>query len=130
MANISAKETKPEITVRKFLFSRGFRYRKNVSDMPGKPDIVLKKYKAVIFVNGCFWHGHRNCVKSNLPKTNTQFWKIKIDKNVERDKKVCRELKQKGWRVINIWQCEIKNALSLKNRMNSLISTLKPKALS
>ena len=87
MSKISGKETKPEILVRKYLFAHGFRYRKNVKKLPGKPDIVLPKYKTIIFVNGCFWHGHENCKKSALPTTNTEFWKEKISANVIRDKK-------------------------------------------
>ena len=107
MSKISGKETKPEILVRKYLFSQGFRYRKNVKDLPGKPDIVLPKYKAVIFVNGCFWHGHENCKKSALPTTNTEFWKEKISSNIIRDKKTYAELSDMGYKVLVIWQCEL-----------------------
>lgn len=107
MSKISGKDTKPEILVRKYLFSQGFRYRKNVKDLPGKPDIVLPKYKAVVFVNGCFWHGHENCKKSALPATNTEFWKEKISANVIRDKKVFTELHSMGYKVLIIWQCEL-----------------------
>jgi len=88
MSKITGKETKPEILVRKYLFAKGFRYRKNVKTLPGKPDIVLPKYKTVVFINGCFWHGHKNCKKANLPTTNFNFWKEKIDKNIIRDKKI------------------------------------------
>ncbi len=86
MSKVSGKETKPEIIVRKFLFAQGFRYRKNDKRFPGKPDIVLPKYKTAIFVHGCFWHGHQNCKKSALPQTNYEFWKNKIQRNTERDK--------------------------------------------
>lgn len=116
MAKISGKETKPEILVRKYLFSRGFRYRKNVKTLPGKPDIVLPKYKTVIFVNGCFWHGHKNCKKAALPTTNFNFWKEKIDKNIIRDKKNIHDLKKMGYNVIVVWQC----TLTIKRREETL----------
>jgi len=96
-------------TIRKLLFSLGYRYRKNVKDLPGKPDIVLPKYKTVIFVHGCFWHQHKNCNKSSLPETNREKWKEKLEGNVERDKRNYKELKKLGWKVIVIWECEIKN---------------------
>jgi len=107
MSKISGKETKPEILVRKYLFAHGFRYRKNVKKLPGKPDIVLPKYKTIIFVNGCFWHGHENCKKSALPATNTEFWKEKISSNIIRDKKTYAELSDMGYKVLIIWQCEL-----------------------
>lgn len=106
MSKISSKDTKPEILVRKFLFSKGFRYRINVKTLPGKPDIVLPKYKTIIFVNGCFWHGH-NCKKGKLPSSNTDFWKEKISNNKSRDAKNSDLLVKLGWKVIIIWQCEI-----------------------
>lgn len=107
MSKISGKETKLEILVRRYLFKQGFRYRKNVKDLPGKPDIVLPKYKTVIFVNGCFWHGHLGCKKAALPSTNIEFWKKKIDSNILRDKKEHVQLRSMGYRVIVIWQCQI-----------------------
>ncbi|MFK8302807.1 very short patch repair endonuclease [Capnocytophaga stomatis] len=107
MSKISGKETKPEILVRKYLFAHGFRYRKNVKNLPGKPDIVLPKYKTIIFVNGCFWHGHKNCKKATLPKTNTEFWKEKISSNIERDKRQKQELQNRGYKVFIIWQCKL-----------------------
>jgi DNA mismatch endonuclease (patch repair protein) len=106
MSKISGKETKPEIAVRKFLFSKGFRYRKNVKSLPGKPDIVLPKYKTIIFINGCFWHGHE-CKAAKLPETRKEFWLNKIESNIIRDKKNILELKKTGWHTIVIWQCEI-----------------------
>ena len=93
--------------VRKFLFSNGFRYRKNVKDLPGKPDIVLPKYKTVIFVHGCFWHGH-DCPAGKLPETNKIFWKNKIDENKKRDKKNYRKLREEGWKVLIVWECQLK----------------------
>ncbi len=108
MAKIKNKNTSIEIRVRKWLFSRGFRYRINVKKLPGSPDIVLNKYKCVIFVNGCFWHGH-NCPDGHLPKSNIEFWKNKIERNMERDIKSKQELEKSGWRVIILWECELKN---------------------
>ena len=124
MARISDKDIKPEILVRKYLFQKGFRYRKNVKDLPGKPDIVLHKYKIIIFINGCFWHGHM-CKAGKLPKTNYSFWKNKIDANIVRDLKNINELQISGWKVIIIWQCEIKNKTLLDKRMNLLIHEIK-----
>jgi DNA mismatch endonuclease (patch repair protein) len=123
MSHISSKETKPEILVRKFLFSNGFRFRKNLKDLPGKPDIVLPKYKTVIFIHGCFWHGH-TCKKGTLPTTNVEFWKTKIGGNIERDKRDIAELEQQGWHVIVVWQCEIKNIEFQKERLAKLLSEI------
>jgi DNA mismatch endonuclease (patch repair protein) len=108
MSKISGTETKPEILVRKYLFSKGFRYRKNHKKLPGKPDIVLNKYNTVVFIHGCFWHGHKNCKAAKLPETRKEFWKAKIDSNKKRDIKNIAELTKLGWRVITIWQCELK----------------------
>jgi len=107
MANISSTETEPEILVRKFLFAHGFRYRKNNKTLPGKPDIVLPKYKTIVFVNGCFWHGHKSCKKAVLPATNRLFWQEKIEKNKRRDLRQMKELKKMGYRVIVLWQCKL-----------------------
>lgn len=109
MSRIKGKDTKPEEIVRKYLFSQGFRYRKNDKRLPGKPDIVLPKYRTVIFVNGCFWHKHEGCKYFVWPKSNPEFWREKIEGNVERDKKKATELIEKGWRVITIWECELKS---------------------
>ena len=123
MSKISGKETKPEILVRKHLFSKGYRFRKNVKDLPGKPDIVLPKYKTVIFIHGCFWHGH-TCKRGVLPETNQEFWKEKIEKNIARDNRNVAELKARGWNVIVIWQCEIKNHKSQKERLDKLFNEI------
>lgn len=109
MSRIKGKNTKPEEIVRKYLFSKGFRYRKNDKKLPGTPDIVLPKYKTVIFVNGCFWHGHKDCRYFVIPKTNTDFWLNKINTNVERDKHKQEALKELGWNVIVVWECELKS---------------------
>lgn len=108
MQQIKGTNTKPEILLRKLLFSKGFRYRINNKNLPGKPDIVLKKYNTVIFVNGCFWHGHENCRYYVIPKTRTEFWTEKINGNKKRDKKNTELLIQKGWKVITVWECELK----------------------
>ncbi len=114
MSQIKGKNTKPEELVRKYLFSKGFRYRKNVPNLPGKPDIVLPKYKTCIFVNGCFWHGHyvelekmesSKCCR--IPNTNREFWVAKIRRNKERDKAEQRKLAEMGWHCITIWECEL-----------------------
>ncbi len=108
MSMIKGKDTKPEELVRKFLFSKGLRYRKNVKSLPGKPDIVLKKYKTAIFVNGCFWHGHKNCKYFVMPKSNTDFWAEKISRNIARDSATYQDLTQLGWNVVIVWECELK----------------------
>lgn len=109
MSRIKGKNTKPEELVRKYLFAQGFRYRKNDRRLPGSPDIVLPKYKTVIFVNGCFWHGHEGCKYFVWPKSNPDFWKQKISKNIERDIRKRQLLESMGWRVLVIWECELKN---------------------
>lgn len=109
MSKIKGKNTKPEIIVRKFLFRNGFRFRLNVKNLPGKPDIVLPKYKTVIFVNGCFWHGHDNCKYFVVPKTRTDWWLKKIERNQMLDNENRLKLKSEGWEVINIFECELKS---------------------
>jgi len=113
MSHIRSKNTKPEIRLRKELFRLGYRYRLNVKTLPGKPDIVLAKYRTCIFVNGCFWHGHKGCPKFVLPKTNEEFWLAKIENNRERDLKDYTFLESLGWRVVVMWECELaKNNLA------------------
>jgi DNA mismatch endonuclease (patch repair protein) len=106
MSNISGKETKPEKIVRKYLFSKGFRYLKNDKRYPGTPDIVLPKYNTVVFVHGCFWHGH-DCKKGSLPDTRREFWENKISGNKNRDRRNREELEEKRWNVLTVWGCEI-----------------------
>lgn len=108
MSRIRSKDTKPEEIVRKYLFSKGLRYRKNYSKYIGHPDIVLPKYKTIIFVNGCFWHHHEGCPDFVWPKTNCEFWESKLKKTNERDGKVYNELMQQGWKIIIVWECELK----------------------
>ncbi len=108
MSSIRSKGTKPEILVRKFLWRKGVRYRLNNPRLPGHPDIVLRKYRTCIFVNGCFWHGHEGCKYFRVPKTNTEFWVKKITRNIERDKEEQQQLARMGWHCITVWECELK----------------------
>lgn len=107
MSKIHSKDTKPEIFLRSALFKAGFRFRKNDRRFLGTPDIVLPHYNAVIFINGCFWHGHKNCSLFRLPKTNTEYWKKKIERNAERDKEITRKYLENGFRVGIVWECSI-----------------------
>ena len=109
MSRIKSIDTKPEKTVRSVLHNFGYRFRLHKKELPGKPDIFLKKYNTAIFVNGCFWHGHKNCLKSNTPKTNKKYWTSKIEGNIKRDKKNIRDLKNLGYKVYVVWECETKN---------------------
>ena len=122
MSRIKGKDTKPEETVRKYLFSQGFRYRKNDKRLPGTPDIVLPKYKTVIFVNGCFWHGHKGCKYFVWPKNNAEFWHKKIRDNILRDQRKVQALDSLGWKVIVVWECKIKSDKenTLKNLMKEI----------
>ena len=124
MSQIKGKNTKPEELVRKYLFTRGFRYRKNDKRLPGSPDIVLPKYKTVIFVNGCFWHGHTGCKYFVWPQNNADFWREKIQCNIERDKNNYEKLKQLGWSVVLVWECELKKHRRDETLL-SLISRIK-----
>jgi DNA mismatch endonuclease (patch repair protein) len=108
MSRIKGKDTKPEMLVRKFLHANGFRFRLHTKEIPGKPDIVLPKYKTVIFVHGCFWHGHTHCRYFVVPKTRTEWWMNKINKNIDNDVRATAELLKDGWKVIIIWECELK----------------------
>lgn len=108
MAAIHSRDTKPELLVRKYLFSQGFRYRVNHPRLPGKPDIVLRKYRSVIFVNGCFWHGHEGCHYYSLPKSNSDFWTAKIERNRQRDREEQRRLARMGWHCITVWECQLR----------------------
>ena len=108
MSRIRAKDTKPEVLVRSFLFRKGLRFRKNDKRLPGHPDVVLPKYRTVIFVNGCFWHGHENCRYAVMPKSNTEYWAEKIKANKERDSREIEELQKAGWDVLVIWECSLK----------------------
>ena len=113
MSAIKSKNTKPEIKIRKALFARRYRYRLHDKKLPGKPDIVLPKYKTVIFIHGCFWHGHENCYLYKEPSSNTKFWRNKIEDNKKRDKIVTETLLENGWRALIIWECSIKGRYKL-----------------
>lgn len=123
MSHIRSTNTKPEKTVRKYLFSKGFRYRKNVHSMSGCPDIVLPKYRTVIFINGCFWHKH-NCSRFVWPSTNREYWEPKISRNVERDQKNQEALAELGWRVLVVWECQLKQK-DFESTMNAVISEIR-----
>ena len=124
MAGIRGRDTKPEITVRKFLHKSGFRFRLSPADIVGKPDIVLPRYKTVILVHGCYWHRHPGCRFATMPKTNTAFWKNKFDSNVLRDDFVRKQLKKIGWKVFVIWECQVneKRLGLLSNRIKAVLA--------
>ena len=123
MSHIRSKDTKPEITVRKYLFAKGSRYRKNVKELPGCPDIVLPKYRTVIFVNGCFWHKH-DCSRFVWPSSNTDYWRSKIEKNVERDKENKEQLNKNGWKVLVVWECQLKKTVAEKTLSDLIMAIL------
>lgn len=124
MRSVKGKDTKPEMIVRKYLFSKGFRYRLHDKKLPGKPDIKLSKHKTVILINGCFWHGHKNCKIYVMPKTNTDFWYSKIEKNIHRDEKNISKLRKLGWNVIVLWECQLKKKKREKT-LNNLVDKIK-----
>jgi len=125
MSRIKGKDTKPEIIVRSILHKNGFRFRLNRKDLPGKPDIVLPKYQTVILVHGCFWHRHPRCKFAYNPKSRVKFWQNKFSENVERDKNVRKKLRRMGWKVIVVWECELRNMEKLKNvLLKKLLSKL------
>lgn len=120
MAAIKGKDTKPEMIIRRYLFSRGLRFRIHVRKLPGSPDMVLRKYKTVIFIDGCFWHGHDGCRYYRLPKSNIEFWSNKIGRNKERDAHNEAELKSLGWRVLRVWECDIRTVAGREEFLNDL----------
>lgn len=122
MSRIKCKNTQIELAVRKYLFARGYRYRLHVRNLPGKPDIVLKRYNTVIFIHGCFWHRHAGCKDATVPKTRTEFWENKFQANVRNDKNNIELLEQLGWKVIVIWECQIKGRF--EETMSELIANL------
>ncbi|MES2371881.1 MAG: very short patch repair endonuclease [Bacteroidota bacterium] len=126
MSLVKSSNTKPEMIVRKFLFAQGFRYRLHEKKLPGKPDLTLKKYKTIILINGCFWHGHETCGSYQMPKSNEVFWSDKIEKNKARDIETEIKLKKLGWDIIKVWECELRS----KRReltLNTLLNYLKNK---
>lgn len=116
MAAVRGRDTGPEILVRRLLYGLGYRYRLHAKDLPGRPDIVFRKRRCVVFINGCFWHGH-DCPRGSAPSSNVAFWRRKIDGNRERDRRVQGQLKNDGWRVLTVWQCETKDEARLQRRL-------------
>lgn len=123
MSQVKARDTKPELIVRRFLFSNKLRYRLYDKKLQGKPDIVLRKYKTIIFIHGCFWHGHENCKYSALPKTRIEFWSDKIESNKNRDKKNIDQLKSGGWNVLIVYECELKKGKQ-EHTLNNILSNI------
>ncbi|MFA7184157.1 MAG: DNA mismatch endonuclease Vsr [Victivallales bacterium] len=121
MSRVKGKNTRPEMTIRSLLHKMGYRFRLHNKKLPGNPDIILPKYKTIIFVHGCFWHQHEGCRKATIPQTNTDFWKIKLSKNVSRDSQNNDKLISLGWKVVIIWECELKNIEPLKNRIKKIL---------
>ncbi len=124
MAAIHGRDTKPEMTVRRFLFAKGLRYRVNNRKLPGSPDVVLKKYKTVVFIDGCFWHGHEGCKYYRLPKSNTDFWRHKIAMNIARDYANNVDLRLAGWRVIRVWECEVRTKANREATLEHIYSAI------
>lgn len=123
MSRIKSRDTKPEMLVRKFLHAKGFRYKLHDKKLPGKPDIVLPKYKTVIFVHGCFWHGHTNCKYFKIPQTRTEWWTDKINTNIANDTKAIKAIKKDGWKLITIWECALKPA-KVEKTLSTLLKKL------
>ena len=127
MSHIRSRDTSIEVKLRKALFAKRLRYRKNVTGMIGKPDIVLPKYKTVIFINGCFWHRHKNCKYASMPKTRTVYWKEKFKRNIQRDKSQTEELIKAGWNVLIVWECELKHNLdAIANEIYKIVHYMTP----
>lgn len=125
MAAVKSNDAKPEMLVRRYLHALGFRYGIHNKKLSGSPDLVLRKYRTVIFVNGCFWHGHEGCKLYRLPKSNVEFWQAKVDRNRERDARTTAELAAKGWRVITVWECELKTAARREETLARLAATIR-----
>jgi len=125
MSRVKNRDTKIEIMIRSMLHRKGFRFRKNVKQLPGRPDIVLSKYGAIIFIHGCFWHGHSNCIRSKLPATRTEFWRKKISDNHKRDQDFQAQLLNAGWRIAVVWQCAYRNKVQSITATNLLCQWIK-----
>lgn len=120
MRSVKAKNTKPELAARQLIHRLGYRFRLHRKDLPGKPDIVFPKYRAVIFVHGCFWHWH-GCKRTRMPKSNSEYWRAKIDRNVARDKRTKRELGKLGWRRLVIWECELTDLQKVSRKVQNFL---------
>jgi DNA mismatch endonuclease (patch repair protein) len=125
MASIKARDTKPELFIRMLLYSNGIRYRLHRKDIPGKPDLFISKYNTAVFINGCFWHQHKGCRESYMPKSNIKFWKGKLEKNIKRDNENIKKLRKEGYKVIIIWECTIKKLKSDKDKNEFLTDLIK-----
>ena len=121
MSRVRGRDTKPEIVVRSFVHRMGFRFRIHRRDLPGNPDIVLPRHGKVIFVHGCFWHGHKRCQRSKRPTTNKGFWNKKLDENIERDKRFQRKLRLMGWKVLVLWQCEVRKPEKMLRKLERFL---------
>jgi DNA mismatch endonuclease, patch repair protein len=124
MSRVRSKDTRPELVVRKLVYSMGFRYRLHRADLPGRPDLVFASRRRIIFVNGCFWHRHEGCKRASFPKSRTEFWKNKFEANVARDRRVNRELCDDGWNVLTIWECETFKPLELSGKLQAFLDGL------
>lgn len=127
MSLIRSKDTAIEIMVRKYLFSKGFRFRVNDKRYEGHPDIVLPKYKTIIFIHGCFWHGHQNCKIAHIPKSNSEFWITKLERNIKNDDKHKKILESQGWQVLTLWECELTH--DFENTMHTVLDVLQKKSI-
>ena len=121
MAQVKSKDTKPEMTVRRLLHGMGFRYRLHRRDLPGRPDLVFPSRNKVVFVNGCFWHGHSGCVRARVPATNREFWLAKFERNQIRDSRNSAQLIDEGWDVMTVWECEMRDLRKVTNRLLSFL---------
>lgn len=121
MSRVKSKDTEPEMIVRRMLHAMGYRYRLHVKELPGKPDVVLPRHRKIVFVNGCFWHGHADCRRAERPSTNAEFWNRKISKNIERDENNKKKLESLGWKMLVVWGCEVKDAESLRRRLQDFM---------
>jgi DNA mismatch endonuclease (patch repair protein) len=121
MARIPSKNSTPEVLVRSIIHRMGFRFRLHCDDLPGTPDIVFRRLRKAVFVNGCFWHGHARCAKAALPKSNVAFWFDKIERNRQRDRRTIAALRRKGWQVLVVWQCSLRNRAAVENRLRRFL---------
>lgn len=126
MSRVRAKNTRPEMVVRRMLHAAGYRYRLHASDLPGKPDLVFASRRKVVFVNGCFWHRHRDCALARLPKSRTEFWTEKLERNRERDERNVAALRQQGWEVLTVWECEVRDPAVLMPRVVAFLERRAP----
>jgi DNA mismatch endonuclease (patch repair protein) len=125
MSRVRGRDTKPEIIVRSIIHRMGYRFSLHRRDLPGKPDVVLPRYRKIIVINGCFWHGHKNCLRSKRPSTHTKFWNRKLDKNIDRDKRSRSELEKMGWNVLVIWECEIQKPDKIVDKLRRYLNVTK-----